>query len=707
MDRLDGCALRLDFPCRFPRGHPSFAWGLEASAVRERRAPNVNRSWRPSVAVLVAALAVLGSVVTTAAPAAAGPADLKINEVESNGGAPGDWVELINNGSSPADVSGYVVKDNDDTHVFTIPASTTIAAGGYYVADVDPLFGLGAADSARLFTPGAAALVDSYSWTAHAAVTYGRCPNGTGPFADTQASTRGVANVCPGDVVALPWPGGSAVSAADGVNVFGTNLSGLAYQPSGSAARGVLWAVRNGPSTLYRLVYDGTKWTPDTTNGWGAGKQLRYPDGTGDPDAEGVSLVGGDPANGIYVSTERNNSANTISRPEVLRFDASGSATSLSATKEWNLTADLPPLGANLGLEAVAWVPDSFLLAKGFHDEHTGAPYAPATYADHGSGLFFVGAEQNGAIYAYALDQTSGNFTKVATIASGFPSVMDLELEPESGHLWAECDDTCTGRSATLDIAPTGVNAGRFVVTNVYERPTGMPNFNNEGFAITPRQECVGGLKPVFWSDDANDGSHALRTGTLDCTDPVAQTITFDPPSTVAFGADPVPLTATATSGLPVGLAAAGPCSITGTLGAPTLTVAGVGSCVITASQPGDVDTAPAPDVVRTVTITPAGTTLVERPVSLVATVLALRVRHSAVLTSQVTGQPLAGQPVAFHITGTTGATCTAITDSAGVAACTSALPTIVRILAAGSTTARFAGTADYQPSSSTAPLAL
>ena len=104
--------------------------------------------------------------------------------------------------------------------------------------------------------------------------------------------------------------------------MFGTNLSGLAYQPSGTAARGVLWAVRNGPSTLYRLVYDGTKWTPDTTNGWSAGKQLRYPDGTGDPDAEGVTLVDGDPANGIYVSTERNNNASGVSRPAVLRFDA-------------------------------------------------------------------------------------------------------------------------------------------------------------------------------------------------------------------------------------------------------------------------------------------------------------------------------------------------------------------------------------------------
>jgi hypothetical protein len=77
---------------------------------------------------------------------------------------------------------------------------------------------------------------------------------------------------------------------------FGTNLSGLAYEASGGATPGVLWAVDNGPSTLYRLEWDGTKWTPATTDGWNAGKALHYPDGTGDPDSEGVTLTGAGPA---------------------------------------------------------------------------------------------------------------------------------------------------------------------------------------------------------------------------------------------------------------------------------------------------------------------------------------------------------------------------------------------------------------------------
>ena len=65
----------------------------------------------------------------------------------------------------------------------------------------------------------------------------------------------------------MAWPGSASVATADDANVFGQNLSGLVYQASGTSARGVLWAVQNGPSKLYRLIYDGTKWTPDPANG--------------------------------------------------------------------------------------------------------------------------------------------------------------------------------------------------------------------------------------------------------------------------------------------------------------------------------------------------------------------------------------------------------------------------------------------------------
>src|SRR5262249_53486358 len=155
-----------------------------------------------------------------------------------------------------------------------------------------------------------------------------RCPDGSGPFATTVASTKGAANSCPAEVTFSVWPGGSTIQVADGASIFGGNLSGLIYEPGSGSGLGVLWGARNGPGAVFRLVYDGTKYVADTANAWssGSGKLLRYPDGAGDPDAEGITFTSDGPSAGIYVSTERNNSANTVSRNSILRFDVSASA---------------------------------------------------------------------------------------------------------------------------------------------------------------------------------------------------------------------------------------------------------------------------------------------------------------------------------------------------------------------------------------------
>jgi hypothetical protein len=467
----------------------------------------VRTQWRGVAAA--AALSVLALGLSGAVPAAAAdPGQVRINEVESNDGKPGDWVELVNTGTASADVSGWVVKDDDNSHSYKIKSGTSLAPGAYLVLDVESSYGLGSEDEARLYRSGGSTLVDSYSWSKHATTTYGRCADGTGAFTTTTASTRGAKNACGGgsDTPGQgAWPGGSTVAVADGSNVFGENLSGLSFEsPS------VLWAVNNGPGKLYRLVPSGATWRPDPASGWSSGKSLHYANGSGDPDAEGVVVT----PEGLFAATERDNDKDGTSLPKILRFDASSSGSSLNATTEWNLKADLPAVDANSGPEGISWIPDSYLTAHGFRDERTGAAYTPGTYPGHGSGLFFVGLEANGTIYAYALNQSGGGFTRIATITSGFGGVMDLEFEQESGRLWAVCDDTCQGRSATL-----GIDAqGKFAPTAVYDRPTGMANYNNEGFAIAPQSTCSGGHKPVIWSDDANDANHALRSGTLTCT---------------------------------------------------------------------------------------------------------------------------------------------------------------------------------------------
>ncbi len=440
---------------------------------------------------------------------------VRINEVESSGGTPGDWVELVNAGSQPVDISGWVVKDNDDTHAVSVPANTVLAGGAYFVVDTEPTFGLGGADSARLYNS-SAQLLDSYTWAEHAATTYARCPNGTGAFGVSSAPTRGALNSCAGIVPSAPWPGGADVTIVDQAGFFGQDMSGLAYEGTGTSTRGTLWAVNNGSGTLFKLQWDGSIWSP-AAGDWAAGKALRYPDGTGQPDAEGVGFTSAGPAGGVYVATERNGAASGVSRPSVLRYDVSGSGATLTATNEWNLTSILPPMGNNTGLEGIAWVPDAFLTGKGMLDQSTGQPYTPATYPGHGDGIFFVGVEATGDIYAVALS-TSGTASLVATIDPGLTVAAEVAFDAASGLLWGICDDACSGKTATLEIAQDGPFDGTFQITNSYDNPTGMlDSIANEGFAIAPQELCIDNVKPVFYADDSATASHALRESTLTC----------------------------------------------------------------------------------------------------------------------------------------------------------------------------------------------
>ncbi len=310
--------------------HDSYSWTAHAVTTSYGRCPNGR-----------------GTFVTTSGVSKGAANDcsspIRFNEVESSGGAPGDWAELYNTGDANLSIAGFTFRDNDDTRGYVLPAGSTLAAKNYFVIEEAAFgFGLGAADSVRLFdTTGA--LVAEYTWTAHATTTYGRCPNGTGTFTTTATTTKGLANTCVGDVTQpsfVAWPGGTEVAAAGPVGLFNGNLSGLAYQPAAGGGGPVLWGARNGPGSLFRLVPDGASWKADTGNGWTAGKSVRYPDGTGDPDAEGVTLAG-TPTDGLYVSTERNNAASGASRNSILRFDVggatgAGSSSVLSASKEWN-----------------------------------------------------------------------------------------------------------------------------------------------------------------------------------------------------------------------------------------------------------------------------------------------------------------------------------------------------------------------------------
>jgi len=474
-----------------------------------------------------------------AAPLAPADADIVVNEVSSNHGA--DFVELYNNTDQDLDLAGWGILDNDPDHSVTpFAAGTVITAHGFLTFETEAAFGfgLGSADSARLLNAEGTE-VDSYSWTSHAAFSYGRNPDGTGEFAPTTADTRGSANNFdapiedpenpenPDAPKPTPWNGPASLTDFDESDTFGEDMSGVAYESAS-----VLWAVNNGNGTLHRLDMKADHLSESV--GWVGGHRLRYQDGTGTPDAEGVALINGSAVNGVLVGTERNNDVKSTSRLSVLHFDVTGAGAGtgdILAKHEWNLNSYYPAdIDANAGIEGIAWVSDETLVKGGLLDESTGRVYDPTSYGAHLGGVVFVGVEATGTVNGFVLEE-SGKITLVTSFETAFPGVMELEYDAPTNQMWAVCDDVCGTQLQVFELKPVQVPAvkagaqaaafkalvapvgGTFDSVALYNRPAGTENFANEGFAISP--VAVNGVRQVVFSDDAETGGHAFRVGGL------------------------------------------------------------------------------------------------------------------------------------------------------------------------------------------------
>ena len=100
---------------------------------------------------------------------------------------------------------------------------------------------------------------------------------------------------------------------------------------------------------------------------------------------------------------------------------------------------------------------------------------------------------------------------------------------------------------------------------------------------------CLGENNKIYVSFGDNNKINVYAQKNL-------QSITFAPIPTKTYGNAPFALTATATSGLPVGFSVSGPAFVTGNM----LTITGVGVVTVTAFQSGDASYAAAPSVVQT-----------------------------------------------------------------------------------------------------------
>lgn len=443
---------------------------------------------------------------TTAAPTSSGPASspLVISEIASQGT---DFVELHNTGTTAIDAGGYLIKDSEDDHVFTVPAGTSVPADGYVVFDALG-FGLGNPDQAHLFTPDGV-LVSELSWEDHVRPSLGLCDGE--PVQQTTA-TPGAANDCataPEETEeptapATPLATVGGIVVADDAAEWPGDLSGLDLQ--GQGAEQILWGVNNDTGQLSPLRHGEKKGTWVQSAGWPTGgAQLRFADGTGEPDAEGVSVA---EDGSVYVAAERDNTKKDISRNTILRYEPAATATELTATAEWDLTGIIPPTAPNGGIEAVEIVPASAFA----HLPRTAGPTARAAAAAPVAHAF-VAVEDTGDVLALDL-LPDGQAVLVATLDSPLPGLMALDHDPSTGVLWAFCDEVCHGQSVRYDL-----NAADVAASGVIARPDGMPDVADEGVALEPATLCTGGSRAAWFADDNDTDGHSLRGTrlTIDC----------------------------------------------------------------------------------------------------------------------------------------------------------------------------------------------
>jgi hypothetical protein len=317
----------------------------------------------------------------------------------------------------------------------------------------------------------------------------------------------------------LPWPSGNNGGYVDGKEQnLNNNSSGATFDKDG-----YLWIVKNDPATLYKLHKNSEdKYINVAKQNWGCritqqthscGKQLRYANGKGNPDAEGITITNKD-SYFAYVVTERDGDNKKVRRYSILRYPISGDELFLTATHEWNLTADIASgfskrFKNNKGLEAITWIPDEFLQSEGFIDESKKKerPYFADNYCGHYGGVFFVGLEknpntkENTYIYAYVLME-NGGFVRIARIDAGWEQVVGLEFDQTNNKLWAICDND---RNNPNQIRSFHIKDGKFSTDEIYEPPAEIYSKNFEGLAIDTH--CDSSAKQAFlWiNDDGTD----------------------------------------------------------------------------------------------------------------------------------------------------------------------------------------------------------
>ena len=214
----------------------------------------------------------------------------------------------------------------------------------------------------------------------------------------------------------------------------------------------------------------------------------------------------------VYLASERDNSAKGVNYNTILMVNPNESGTRLVAQKQWDLTATLPQVSANMGIEAVEWVANGDVAGKPI-DQNTGNAFDAAKYPNAvADGVFFAALEDNGHVYAYVLNKDE-TVVQIADIDAKLGGAMALDYDTYEDVLWVAADDGYGNRMARITLNGTS-NPN---VVHVQPAAGVNTSANNEGFAIAGAEYTVSGQRPVYRSCDGVT-SGALTIGSMSCS---------------------------------------------------------------------------------------------------------------------------------------------------------------------------------------------
>ena len=355
-------------------------------------------------------------------------------------------------------------------------AHGSTGAGAGYLARGRRPSASAAADSVRLFATDGTTVLDSYTWASHATTTYGRCPDGTGAFTTTQVVDQGRHEQL---LPATSWPTLAGWQHGHAPWTWPTpsasNLSGLTYEGTGTTTPGTLWAVRNGARGAVQAGEERPQTGCPTPATGRPASSCATTTAPGNPDAEGVTFTDAG-SGGRRVRRHRAGQRRTAA--SAVRPSCGSTRTRPGTVAERHRTtgtspATCPGSARTSVSRRIAWVPDSYLTAKGFKT-CGGTAYDPADFPNHGTGLFFVGVEQNGIVYAYALDLDQQHLHAGRQLRQRLPGRHGAALREGDAEALGGLRRHLPGperavRRRDRRRAPT---QGTFVPVTYYERPT-------------------------------------------------------------------------------------------------------------------------------------------------------------------------------------------------------------------------------------------